>query len=238
MWRTPRVSAGGYTRDHGIPGKERLTLEGEAQNWPTPTPQAHDAQAPKTPEQVAAARERASPRKSGGKPGFSNLNETVLNWPTPNATDGSKAPMQYARGSPSLPWAARTWPTPCERDYRTANSQESQERRNQGSARGQQLVNFVEEIMGPPSFPPSPQDPETPDGRPSSPSPRASRRRLNPDFVEWLMGWPQGWSTASIGYGPSATEFALWLQHMRFELLRLNSTPAMDADGQMLLGVA
>lgn len=36
-----------------------------------------------------------------------------------------------------------------------------------------------------------------------------TRRRLNPLFVEWLMGWPIGWS----GSGSVATEsFRLWRQ--------------------------
>ena len=37
------------------------------------------------------------------------------------------------------------------------------------------------------------------DGAPSSTSTPASRLQLNPDFVEWLMGWPRGW--VASGYG-------------------------------------
>lgn len=39
MWMTPSVSnsqGNEYTRDRGIPGQERLTLTGQAQQWPTP----------------------------------------------------------------------------------------------------------------------------------------------------------------------------------------------------------
>lgn len=36
LWSTPRVVQGGYTRDKGKPGQERLTLEGEAKVWSTP----------------------------------------------------------------------------------------------------------------------------------------------------------------------------------------------------------
>ncbi|MDA8444793.1 hypothetical protein [Paracidovorax valerianellae] len=38
-WMTPSVSnsqGNEYTRDRGMPGLERLTLTGQAQNWPTP----------------------------------------------------------------------------------------------------------------------------------------------------------------------------------------------------------
>lgn len=37
------------------------------------------------------------------------------------------------------------------------------------------------------------------------------KRRLNPLFVEWLMGWPPGHALCDC----SATEFARWQQHMR-----------------------
>lgn len=36
VWSTPRVAQGGYTRDKGKVGAERLTLEGEAEMWFTP----------------------------------------------------------------------------------------------------------------------------------------------------------------------------------------------------------
>ena len=44
-----------------------------------------------------------------------------------------------------------------------------------------------------------------------------SRRRLNPLFVGWLMGWPIGHALCAC----SATEFTLWLQHMRGALSQL-----------------
>jgi hypothetical protein len=50
------------------------------------TPQAHDAVGAKTPEQIAEMRARAKPRKGGGPPGISNLNEMVA-WPTPQSRD-------------------------------------------------------------------------------------------------------------------------------------------------------
>lgn len=61
----------------------------------------------------------------------------------------TRSPLQHRR---SLPTAStsddsqpvlRYWPTPASRDYRSPNSADSQERRNEGSSRGQQLPNFV-----------------------------------------------------------------------------------------------
>ena len=45
-----------------------------------------------------------------------------------------------------------------------------------------------------------------------------SRRRLNPLFVGWLMGWPIGHALCAC----SATEFTLWQRHMRGALSQLS----------------
>jgi len=70
----------------------RLTVEFPA---PYPTPQAHDHKCPKTPEQIEEMRSNAPKRSSGGPPGISNLNETVMQmvpapYPTPNASCGTR----------------------------------------------------------------------------------------------------------------------------------------------------
>ena len=44
-----------------------------------------------------------------------------------------------------------------------------------------------------------------------------TKRRLNPIFVEWLMGWPPGHALCDC----SATEFIRWQQHMRGALSQL-----------------
>jgi len=55
--------------------------------------------------------------------------------------------------------------------------------------------------------------PTSPDGPTSSPE----RRSLNPRFVEWLMGWPPGWTN----FACSETAFIRWRARMRSELMRL-----------------
>jgi hypothetical protein len=47
------------------------------------------------------------------------------------------------------------------------------------------------------------------------------RRRLNPTFVEWLMGWPTGLS----GFERAETAWCLWLPRMRGLLSQLVSQP-------------
>lgn len=61
-------------------------------------------------------------------------------------------------------------------------------------------------------------------GRPSSSDDPTSHPRLNPLFVEWLMGWPEGWtSLAPIDCGSPETAWSRWWLRMRCELSRLTS---------------
>lgn len=39
------------------------------------------------------------------------------------------------------------------------------------------------------------------------------KRKLNPDFVDWLMGWPVGWSSEDRAF--NAEEMALYLSRQR-----------------------
>jgi len=49
------------------------------------------------------------------------------------------------------------------------------------------------------------------------------RRTLNPLFVEWLMGWPPGWTLlAWTDFACSATALYRWKQAMRSALLQLD----------------
>jgi len=71
----------------------------------------------------------------------------------------------------------------------------------------------------------SPQDQVPPNGDGSS----DQRRSLNPQFVEWLMGWPIGWTASE----PVETGLSLWLQRSRTALSMLLSRPE-PAQGQLL----
>jgi hypothetical protein len=50
--------------------------------------------------------------------------------------------------------------------------------------------------------------------------PRSSSGDLifNPNFSDWIMGWPTGWTDPM----QPATEWSAWLRRMRGELLRLS----------------
>jgi hypothetical protein len=63
------------------------------------------------------------------------------------------------------------------------------------------------------------------------------RRSLNPLFVEWLMGWPPGWTLlAWTDFACSATGLCLFKQRMRFALSQLGSPTAAPPAQLALFG--
>lgn len=68
-------------------------------------------------------------------------------------------------------------------------------------------------------------------GKPSS----KERRSLNPLFVEWLMGWPPGWTLlVSTDFACSATELCRFKQRMRSALSAI-ALPAEAPPAQLAL---
>jgi hypothetical protein len=99
------------------------------------------------------------------------------------------------------------WPTPAARDHKSPNG-ESHFDRSSGAKHLDQLSNFACH-----SFPQAQETP--PLGSESSPSSQTSRRRLNPNFVDWLMSLLPGWTD----YAPVETE--LWFCKVRMHLRSL-----------------
>jgi len=100
----------------------------------------------------------------------------AINWPTPTTADAWTDKLkstQQKEGSMhcvTLGQAVRMWPTPCARDYRSGMSEEALEKRKE-YPRG---VNLAEETQR-----------------------REGNGRLNPAWVEWLMGFPTGWTESN-----------------------------------------
>jgi hypothetical protein len=188
MWMTPRATTGEYTRDSGQKGAERLTLEGEATTWGTP---------------------RASDAEKGG----------------PNQSFG-------AGGTP-LPAQAAQWPTPAAQNVK--GSSEGSTTRADGKSRMDILHYRAEQGFSHPAPETQPHGPTLSQLRRIWHPLRASliashgratwrrlwkgrsKRRLNPLFVGWLMGWPIGHALCDC----SETEFILWRRHMRGALSQL-----------------
>lgn len=192
-WQTPRTVAGGYTRDGGQKGEERLSLQGQAETLNWGTPRASDA-------------EKGSPNQSFGAGGIP-LPAQAAKWPTPMAgtpaqngnnaagnNDFSRkadilaaevlhrslshpAPQIVTDGLPPSQWRPTS-----RRLFRSAISNVSATTLRRWSRKGSWR-----------------------------------KRRLNPLFVGWLMGWPPGHALSNC----SATEWCHFKQHMRGALSAL-----------------
>ena len=104
-------------------------------------------------------------------------------WPTPRATEREGLESGRNRQSPTLSTVVRSpnlWPTPC-----ASEARQGYQDRNNGK-KGQESLSTV--VQGGPSH--------------------LVGGSLNPTWVEWLMGWPLGWTDCDA----SATDrFRQWL---------------------------
>jgi hypothetical protein len=140
--------------------------------------------------------------------GGPDLQETVNSWASPAARihkgGGNAVTRQDGKSRMDmLDWQAESWQTP-----RAADSQGAGWMKQKDGSKLDMLSKQAKK------FQPTHQDqPSETAGQQSS----KPRRTLNPLFVEWLMGWPPGWTDCGL----PVTEFTRWLQLMRGELSTL-----------------
>ena len=214
LWQTIKASDGekGGPNQRDGKGNPYLPMQAVAMSaelWPTPEVPNGGRTVPK--EQMATG---VTPT---GRKVQKPLARTAELWPTPNVRDHHAQGLTHntaARSSSLATMVAKDkelWPTPATRDHRTPNSQESQQRRNADSKRGQQLCNFASHDFS------LPVPTNSTDGAKCSKS-TMHLPRLNPLFVCWLMGWPR---IAHGGFGFTATEWSRYRQRMRSALCGL-----------------
>ncbi|MEN2747102.1 hypothetical protein [Sphingomonas sp. T9W2] len=132
-----------------------------------------------------------------GRMAQTGLTQQAEQWSTPRASDGEKGGpnMAFGAGGTPLPSQAARWPSPMARDHKGGGDATV---RSDGKTRMDMLDWRAEAWQPLDACDPSRPDQPTPSGSTSS----ETRRRLNPLFVEWLMGWPEGLSgfdTAAMG---------------------------------------
>jgi hypothetical protein len=172
------------------------------------TPQARDHFPAHTPERIAAM-------KALGH-GMRNLNDEAASWATPRAEDSESAGMRHGRGvADTLTAQTSSWATPVANQHK--GSSPGSVTRADGKSRMDILHYQAEQ-----GFPFSLPAPPIPAGATSSPP----SRRLNPRFVEWLMGWPIGWTDCES----AETGLSRWLLHSRGVLSTLVSPPPSAVD--------
>ena len=146
--------------------------------------------------------------------GYLKLAGAARQWPTAKATDGEKEPGAHRQGDPSLPSAARLFPTPT---VTSKNGFDGPNKKN--PSRDWEVYSRLARMTSKPGHECSPKC-----------------RRLNPLFVEKLMGWPGGWTLLPLGLNGSpslATEWSRWWRLMRSELSRLDSAPGRGVNGEL-----
>ena len=167
-WPTPNVPNGGRTTSTSNyredGSKQQIDLGAIAGQWRTPNTRDHHAQGP---------REDAQQRQ------ITLCDQTAI-WQTPG-TDSFRSRGGDRKDEMGLDQEARTWITPNARDWKSETGSENN-RYNKTPGLSRQVY----ELSRP--------DPVTQDGLTSSENVQTSRRRLNPRFVEWLMGFPISWT--------------------------------------------
>lgn len=147
-------------------------------------------------------------------------------WSTPRSSDAEKGgPNQaFGAGGTPLPAQASQWRTPRSHEVGQYQYDRGDKEKPTPTLTGQALASLL------------PDRPISTDGDGSS----HIRRTLNPLFVEWLMGWPPGWTSlgltplASSGCACSATAFTRWQRRMQSELSQLG-LPAQAPAAQLAL---
>jgi len=210
---------GGYQERRG---PQYPTLSGASETWPSPT--AHDGRRPgpdpastqewnlkreaenwPTPDACVSTRSNRS--VSAGAATRPLLSKAATAWPTPTRADSERRSSEYyrrGRHNPTLIGAVRQlWATVAERDYKDSEGMQTVGINPDGSLRRRDDQLGRQALQSAIS------------GLPSSSSIPTSPRRLNPDFCDWLMGLPPGWTASA----PLETEsFRSWL-HTHTELL-------------------
>ena len=210
QWRTSAANNG---ERGGQDAAERLagghTINLQDQNWPTPTASDWKGSGPTL--------EREDGLMRGDRLDYA----TERLWSTPRSTDGEKGgPNQsFGAGGMPLPAQAQAWSTPSVADTTGGRMARSGERSGELLLKGQAETVSLRSSL--------PDHPISTAGEESS----KIRRTLNPLFVEWLMGWPPGWTSqaltppASNACACSATALSLYRQRMQSALSGLGLPP-------------
>lgn len=178
------------------------------------TPKAHDG--------------RGAPGPGHMTKGKRDLSADARKWSTPQAHDAKppKTAEQVERGRAqghgvsNLNEQASNWPTPtrgCSDSGFTRDPEKHAARTTGGNRRGHEGNELLRRAEM--TFRSGPPDPMKTGAEPPSSAgrSRSSALALSPSFVEWLMGFPRGWT----GCASSGMPGSRWWERMRSALLQL-----------------
>lgn len=220
LWPTPTAQSDQGPVDSVRQGGSNLVSK--VALWPTAT--ARDGDPRRNPTKLdgkAWAKKKARDAVNASGLPSDDLSSAAAMWPTPDCNTSS-----YSNGTmgPNLRESASQWPTPAVRDFRSDESQMTDSALY--GTKGKPLSRTAERWPpgGMTSSPPAPVI--SVDGIELSPTENSisERRRLNPEFVEWLMGWPIGW-TSTEPTACDAAAMVLWRSRLRQHLSCLFDEP-------------
>lgn len=230
LW--PTVSVDGLHNRVGVTETSGDGLSTAAKLWTTP--QAHDS------GQGDAARVGRYATEHGGK----NLADDVMLWSTPHTSISTGPGTSGRDGGENLQTQVHMWSTPnvpnggrsltdeqvasrgqtekgkrqvgleneASRDWKDGDCSQADVETN--GLLGRQVVEWAYSPLGLQMS----DGPMCWCGTPGCVL-RSHRRKLNPLFVEWLMGWPLFWTDASIALEPAAMEWYLFRARLLLESL-------------------
>lgn len=138
--------------------------------------------------------------------------------------------QSFGAGGIPLPEQAQQWSTPSVADTTGSRKTRSGDRSNEQLLNGQAETVSLASIL--------PDHPISTVGEQSS----HIRRSLNPLFVEWLMGWPRGWTSLALmrpgsnAFACLEMELSVFKQRMRSALLQLGLPPEAPQEQLVLFG--
>jgi hypothetical protein len=147
-------------------------------SWPTPTSSDTSDRAP--PPRIHITKNGTSRHlNEAGEQSFMRLSQVVRMWPTPTVQDSKNDgnPSSFERNSLSLHAAVKVWPTPGASDHKGAVTATATTARRVLSGEANLPEAMVEATGG---------------------------GSLNPTWVEWLMGFPLGWTDLEPSATPSS----------------------------------
>lgn len=151
-----------------------------------------------------------------GREGGDNLRTVVDKMPTPTAGDAERTTAAYPRGNPTLNGAAQMWPTPRSADGMAKEVIKPEMLERTGESRLEVTVAHRKWATPTTNDANNANLPESQADWDNIPGQLLRNGydpggRLNPYWVEWLMGWPIGWTASELP--ATARSPTRWLAH-------------------------
>lgn len=229
LWATPVVPSGGRTMSDAdvankgttAKGKRQVDLANQIRCWPTPAATPYGSS-----QNGINGKGGEHERPSANTPGLEKMSHSFLLLPATSTRGDESSPNDLSSPQPSQ------WKTP----HGFANTDQYGRTGGGGGEFHKQAMAVAETWSTPRAQCNSPDQAVTAltGGDTTRTVANSSKPKLNANFVEWLMGWPIGWTASAL----AATAWCRWQQRMRSEFLRLASASGLPVDDSLTEEIA